>query len=102
MIVMKLKFRMLSALLALVLLLPLIPVVSLAADGDEAALNGPWDGSVAEAYAGGTGVASDPYQIANGAQLALMAAHMNSSNSATVEKYKKAMELLLAQNVEFV
>lgn len=93
---MKLKFRMLSALLALVLLLPLIPVVSLAADGDEAALNGPWDGSVAEAYAGGTGVASDPYQIANGAQLALMAAHMNSSDSATVEKYKKAYYVLTA------
>lgn len=32
-----------------------------------------WNGNVATAFAGGTGTAEDPYQIANGAQLALMA-----------------------------
>lgn len=30
-----------------------------------------WDGSVAEAFAGGSGTESDPYQISNGAELAL-------------------------------
>ncbi|MBV8040306.1 hypothetical protein HF895_12545 [Bacteroides sp. AN502] len=32
-----------------------------------------WDGSVAERFAGGSGTAEDPYQIANGAQLAKLA-----------------------------
>ena len=37
-----------------------------------------WDGTVAESYAGGTGSASDPFQIATPEQLALLAQQTNS------------------------
>ena len=64
------KKKLLSILLALSLLLTLLPTVALAADGA-------WDGSVATAFAGGTGTESDPYQIADGAQLAYLASEVN-------------------------
>lgn len=38
-----------------------------------------WDGTVAKRYAGGTGTAADPYQIAFGSQLAKMAADEQST-----------------------
>ncbi len=41
---------------------------------------GVWDGSVAESFAGGSGTAEDPYQIANGAQLARFAAIVNGTD----------------------
>ena len=40
-----------------------------------------WDGSIATAFAGGTGTESDPYQIANGAQLAYLASSVNSGET---------------------
>ena len=40
-----------------------------------------WDGSTAAAFAGGTGTAEDPYQIANGAQLAYLASSVNSGET---------------------
>ena len=64
------KKKLLSILLALSLLLTLLPTVALAADGA-------WDGSIAAAFAGGTGTESDPYQIADGAQLAYLASEVN-------------------------
>ena len=64
------KKKLLSILLALSLLLTLLPTVALAADGA-------WDGSIATAFAGGTGTESDPYQIADGAQLAYLASEVN-------------------------
>jgi hypothetical protein len=67
---MAMKKKLLSILLALSLLLTLLPTVALAADGA-------WDGSVATAFAGGTGTESDPYQIADGAQLAYLASEVN-------------------------
>ena len=39
----------------------------------------PWDGTVAEAYAGGDGTPENPYQIATAEQLALLAFQTNSS-----------------------
>ena len=63
------KKKLLSILLALSLLLTLLPTVALAADGA-------WDGSIATAFAGGTGTESDPYQIADGAQLAYLASEV--------------------------
>ena len=39
-----------------------------------------WDGTVATAFAGGSGTAEDPYQIANGAQLARFAAIVNGTD----------------------
>ena len=42
-----------------------------------------WDGTVATAFAGGSGTAEDPYQIANGAQLARFAAIVNGTDGMT-------------------
>ena len=39
-----------------------------------------WDGTVATAFAGGSGTAEDPYQIANGAQLKRFAAIVNGTD----------------------
>lgn len=41
----------------------------------------PWDGTIATGYAGGTGTENDPYQIANGAQLAYLAQKVNSGTN---------------------
>ena len=40
-----------------------------------------WDGSIASAFAGGTGTAENPYQIATGAQLAYLANSVNSGET---------------------
>ena len=40
-----------------------------------------WDGSVAESFAGGRGTAENPYQIANGAQLAKLAKDVNGGKN---------------------
>lgn len=40
-----------------------------------------WDGSVASAFAGGTGTAENPYQIATGAQLAYLASSVNNGET---------------------
>lgn len=51
----------------------------------------PWDGTVAGAFAGGSGTSSSPYQIANGAQLAYLAKLMNTASTSNdyASKYYK-------------
>ena len=78
------KKRIGSVLLALALCLSLLPATALAADGA-------WDGSIATAFAGGTGTESDPYQIANGAQLAYLASEVNKG-----QKYENSYFVLTA------
>ena len=78
------KKKLLSILLALSLLLTLLPTVALAADGA-------WDGSIATAFAGGIGTESDPYQIADGAQLAYLASEVNKG-----QPYENACFVLTA------
>ena len=68
------KKRIGSVLLALALCLSLLPATALAADGA-------WDGSIATAFAGGSGTGNDPYQIADGAQLAYLANSVNGGES---------------------
>ena len=68
------KKRIGSLLLILALCFTLLPTAVLAADGA-------WDGSIATAFAGGTGTESDPYQIANGAQLAYLASSVNGGET---------------------
>ena len=41
-----------------------------------------WDGTVAESFAGGSGTAEDPYQIADGAQLARFASMVNGGQTS--------------------
>ena len=64
------KKRIGSLLLILALCFMLLPTAALASDGA-------WDGSIDTAFAGGTGTESDPYQIADGAQLAYLASEVN-------------------------
>ena len=59
------KKRIGSLLLILALCFTLLPTAVMAEESVDA-----WDGSIAAAFAGGTGTESDPYQIADGAQLA--------------------------------
>ena len=74
------KKRVLSLFMALALCLTLLPTAALASDGA-------WDGSTAAAFAGGTGTAEDPYQIANGAQLAYLASSVNSGETYTGKNF---------------
>lgn len=68
------KKRIGSLLLILALCFTLLPTAALAVDSA-------WDGSTAAAFAGGTGTAEDPYQIANGAQLAYLASSVNNGET---------------------
>ena len=68
------KKRIGSLLLILALCFTLLPTAALAEDDT-------WNGSTAAAFAGGTGTAEDPYQIANGAELAYLASSVNSGES---------------------
>ena len=64
------KKRIGSLLLILALCFMLLPTAALASDGA-------WDGSIATAFAGGSGTENDPYQIDDGAQLAYLASEVN-------------------------
>lgn len=68
------KKRIGSVLLAMALCLSLLPATALAADGA-------WDGSIATAFAGGSGTENDPYQIDDGAQLAYLASEVNNGQT---------------------
>ena len=68
------KKRIVSAVMALILCLTLLPTAALAADSA-------WDGSIAAAFAGGSGTENDPYQIDDGAQLAYLASEVNKGQT---------------------
>ena len=74
------KKRIGSLLLILALCFTLLPTAALAEDDA-------WNGSTAAAFAGGTGTAEDPYQIANGAQLAYLASSVNSGETYTGKNF---------------
>ena len=78
------KKKLLSLLLALCLLMALVPMTAFAEDAQNINV---WDGSTAAAFAGGTGTAEDPYQIANGAQLAYLASSVNSGETYTGKNF---------------
>ena len=73
------KKKILSLLVTMGLAASLVPV-SVFADGTEV-----WNGSIAESFAGGKGTKDDPYQIANGSQLAYFAKRVNAEEYG--EKY---------------
>ena len=78
------KKKLLSLLLALCLVMALVPMTAFAEDAQNINV---WDGSTAAAFAGGTGTAEDPYQIANGAQLAYLASSVNSGETYTGKNF---------------
>ena len=78
------KKKILSLLLTLCLVMTFVPMAAFA----EGAQNiNAWDGSTAAAFAGGTGTAEDPYQIANGAELAYLASSVNSGETYTGKNF---------------
>ena len=72
------KKKVLSLLLTLCLVMAFVPMAAFAEDAQNINV---WDGSTATAFAGGTGTAENPYQIANGAQLAYLASSVNSGET---------------------
>ncbi len=78
------KKKILSLLLALCLVMALVPMTAFAEDAQNINV---WDGSTAAAFAGGTGTAEDPYQIANGAQLAYLASSVNGGETYTGKNF---------------
>ena len=71
-------------------------MVSLTATPVHAAFN-VWDGSIATGFAGGSGTASDPYQIKTAAQLAYLAALTGSSGNYIRGVYSLMADLDLNQ-----
>ncbi len=69
----KISTRILVQALALLLLMGCIPMRTYAAASEN------WITYAADSYAGGTGTADDPYQIATPEQLAKLAADTNSA-----------------------
>lgn len=78
------KKKVLSLLLTLCLVMALVPMAAFAEDAQNISV---WDGSTAAAFAGGTGTAEDPYQIANGAQLAYLASSVNGGETYTGKNF---------------
>ncbi|WP_294802047.1 GLUG motif-containing protein [uncultured Gemmiger sp.] len=72
------KKKILSLLLSLCLVMTFVPMAAFAEDAQNINV---WDGSIAAAFAGGTGTAEDPYQIANGAELAYLASSVNGGET---------------------
>ena len=72
------KKKILSLVLVLCLVMALDPVTALAEDTQKSNI---WDGSTATDFAGGTGTAEEPYQIATGAQLAYLASTVNNGEA---------------------
>ena len=85
------KKKVLSFLLTLCLVMTFVPMAAFAEDAQNINV---WDGSTAAAFAGGTGTAEDPYQIANGAELAYLASSVN--NGETYE----AKNFVLTANID--
>ena len=85
------KKKILSLLLTLCLAMTFVPMAAFAEDAQNISV---WDGSTAAAFAGGTGTAEDPYQIANGAELAYLASSVN--NGETYE----AKNFVLTANID--
>ena len=83
--------RIASLLLILALCFTLLPTAALAADGA-------WDGSIATAFAGGTGTENDPYQIADGAQLAYLASDVNKGQTYEYSYFVLTADIDLANH----
>ena len=84
-------------LLALAMVISLMPAVTPAAEGASIT---PWNGTVATAFAGGTGTSADPYQIRTAEQLAYLAQQVNGGNAYS-GTYFKLMEYIILNDESF-
>ncbi|MBR0155929.1 MAG: dockerin type I repeat-containing protein [Clostridia bacterium] len=73
--------RVFSLLVCAALIAVVIPIAALATAEHTVRDGEIWDGSVASAFAGGSGTESDPYRISNGAELAFLAEQVNAGES---------------------
>ncbi len=60
-----------------------------------------WEGEVAEEYAGGTGTADDPYQIANGDQLAFLSAQVDAGTTYAGQYFVLTKDVLMGNEAAF-
>ncbi len=80
-------------------LFPLIALLFLSLGTVAAQQSNCWDGSIAEAYAGGDGTAENPYQIATAEQLALLAQQTNSNTGGDAH-YILTNDICLNENLD--
>ncbi len=80
--------KLLAFLLTFALLLSTVTSAVMVTSAEDVAV---WDGTVAEAFAGGSGTKDDPYKISNGAELAYMfnSVNVNVGSSFSTGKYFK-------------
>lgn len=85
--------QLLALLLSLCMMVGILPMggMVIAADSGE----DKWNGSVASAFAGGTGSAADPYQIATGAQLAYLSEQVSGGESYEDKRFVLTADLNL-------
>ena len=60
-----------------------------------------WDGKIASSFAGGTGTETDPYQIANGGQLAYLAQQVNAGNNYRDTYFKLTADIRLNNETDW-
>ena len=89
------KKRILSMLLAIVMVVGLVPGFTFTASAE--GTTDTWDGtSVATAYAGGTGTEADPYQITTAAQLIYLRNQVNDGQSYDGQYFRLDADLDMA------
>ena len=81
-------------------LFPLIALLFLSLGTVAAQQSNCWDGSIAEAYAGGDGTADNPYQIATAEQLALLEKQTNEGSGGDAY-YILTSDICLNENLNF-
>ena len=88
------KKRLLSMLLVLSMMLGMLAIMPMTVGAADATV---WDGSVATSFAGGDGSEGNPYQIANGAQLALMSEKITNQKDGNYNRahYKLTADIVL-------
>ena len=59
-----------------------------------------WNGTIADSYDGGTGTEEDPYLIATGEQLALLASEVNNGNEYKDNYFKLTADILLNDTID--
>ena len=87
------KKKLLSMLLVLSMMLGMLAAIPMTVGAVDANV---WDGTTATSFAGGDGSANNPYQIANGAQLALMSEKITNQKDGN---YNRAHYVLTADIV---
>ena len=94
------KRKFLALFLSILMLVSLLPTAAMAEgeEGENGTNTEPpastvWDGTVADAFAGGNGTQASPYKIANGAQLAYLAQQVNAGTDYSNKYFKLTADI---------